>query len=61
LLEVLLALDLHEAGLAPSFGHGIAHDLAKHGALSAEGVARLLRHSVSDASLARALDRRAAR
>ncbi len=27
-LEVLLALDLHEASRAPSFGHGIAHDLA---------------------------------
>ena len=48
LLDVLLSLDLQEAGLADSsvssFGHGIAHDLAKQPALTLEGLARLRRH-----------------
>jgi hypothetical protein len=61
LLDVLLALDLQEAGLAgssvSSFGHGIAHDLAKQPALTLEGLARLRRHPCGDASFARALDR----
>ncbi len=59
-LETLLALDLREASLrgsnVSSFGHGIAHDLAKHPALTVEGLARLRRHPVTDASFTRALD-----
>lgn len=56
----LLALDLGEAALAgtpSSFGHAIAYDLARHEALTVEGLALLRRHPVTAASFIRLLDR----
>lgn len=65
LLAALLALDLHEAGLASSpfgsFGHSIAFGLARHPALTLEGLALLRRHSLEAPSFTRLLDRAAAR